>query len=142
MINTKDVIRMRVPYPSISDKLAVNLHMYICKQADMPAYEFIKCQTLKPYMLSKEVFRHYVDEEADTSRNPFQKTTRIDCDKTFTTKNVLYDDCLKTITRPDICQELFDDVIEELNTDGYRIVDVNEEELAGINPLIVKIESM
>lgn len=89
-------------------------------------------------MLSRKMFKHYVDEEAAASRNPFQRTTRIDCDKIFTTEKVLYNDRLKTTIRPDVCQELFEEVMEELNSDGYEEIPMNEEELVGINSLIVK----
>lgn len=139
MINTKDVLRMKVPYPSISDTLAISSHMYICRTANVPYYEFIKCQTLKPYMIYSGDFNHYVDEPADISRNPFQRTTRIDCDKIFTTSTVVYNDVLKTTTRPDISQELFDEVASELDKDGYDVILLNENELVSINPLITKI---
>lgn len=139
MINTKDVIRMKMPYPSVSDKLAVSSHMYICKKADGLNYEYVKCQTLKPYMLANPIFKHYVDEDADISRNPFQRRTRIDCDKTFSTSKVQYDDGLKTITRPDVCQELYDNVIQELKADGYDKIAVNENELITINFMITKV---
>lgn len=137
MIKAKDVIRMRIPYPGISDKLAVSSHMYICK-ADSPEYEYIKCQTLKPYMMTGKIFRHYVDEAADRLRNPFQRMTRIDCDKTFITTGVQYDDGLKTTVRPDVCQELYDDVIAELEADGYDRIVLNADELIRINTRITK----
>lgn len=139
MINTKDVLRMKVPYPSINDELALSPHMYICKTANALHYEFIKCQTLKPYMIYSGIFNHYVDEPADQSRNPFQRTTRIDCDKVFTTSGVSYHDALKTTNRPDVCQALFDVVISELVKDGYGVELLNEEALVRINSLITKI---
>lgn len=137
MINAKDVIRMKVPYPSISDNLAVSAHMYICKGTDGTNYEFVKCQTLKPYMLTRKICNHYVDEKADITRNPFQRTTRIDCDKTFSTSGVRYDERLKTAVRPDVCRELYDDVIKELYADGYDKITVNETELLSINHLVM-----
>lgn len=139
MINAKDVLRMRVPYPNISSRLALSSHMYICKTADAPAYEFVKCQSLKPYMLASGVFRHYCDEAPDIRRNPFEKTTRIDCDKLFVTEKVRYDDGLKTALRPDVCQELFDAVLTELNADGYVTIPINEDELADRNAFITKV---
>ncbi len=137
MIHEKDVIRMKIPYPGISDKLAVSSHMYICK-ATSPEYEYIKCQTLKPYMMTKAVFRHYVDEAPDAARNPFQRVTRIDCDKTFTTVGVRYDDRLKTTIRPDVCQELYDEVIAELDAEGYVEIGLNADEMVSINAMVTK----
>lgn len=130
---------MKVPYPSISAQLAVSSHMYICKNVDGRMYEYVKCQTLKPKMLASRRFKHFIDEQSDVSRNPFQRTTRIDCDKVFTTKSVQYGDGLKTNRRPDVCQELYDMVVEEVNKDGYDSIEMNEDELIRINPLIVKI---
>lgn len=130
---------MRIPYPNIDAKLAVNSHMYICKEVVGNVYKYIKCQTLKPKMLSSTLFKHFVDEDADISRNPFQRTTRIDCDKIFVTDSVQYDDRLKTTTRPDICQELYNTVIGELNADGYATIKMNEDELISINPMITKL---
>lgn len=125
MINTKDVLRLKVPYPSINDELAIQAHMYICVKTNAPNYEFVKCQTLKPKMIMNRNYKHYVDEPADINRNPFLRTTRIDCDKTFTTAAVIYNDMLKTTTRPDICQELFNKAVSELTMDGYgsRIIE-------------------
>lgn len=136
MINAKDVIRMKIPYPSIRDSLALSAHMYICKNASSSLREFVKCQTLKPYMLISGTMRHYCNETPDLTRNPFERTTRIDCDKLFHTDNVKYDLRLRTDSRPNICQELYDDVIKELNEDGYENIALNEDDLLRINPLI------
>lgn len=139
MINEKDVIRMKIPFPSISDRLAVCSHMYICRESAHPNYGFVKCQTLKPYMLGSSLFYHYVDEAADAARNPFAHTTRIDCDKLFITSSILYDDSMKTTIRTDVCQELYDLVKMELAADGCQTFSLNEDEMVSINPPIQKI---
>ncbi len=136
MINSRDVIRMKVPFPNTSSQLAMQAHMYICKDSAHPSYGFIKCQTLKPYMLIRPVISHYVDEPADLSRNPFKHTSRIDCDKLFITNSVSYQDSMKTISRPDVCYDLFAKVIKELMADGYRSVTICEHELVRINSRI------
>ncbi len=109
MIKERDVIRVKVPFPSIDSDLAVQAH--------------------------------YIDEPANIKRNPFSRTSRIDCDKLFTTKSVRYDDGLKTTKRPDVCQDLYDIVKKELNTDGYDIIEVNEDELVSLNYLITRIQA-
>lgn len=139
MINEKDVIRMRIPFPSVDQTLAVRSHMYICRSSAHPKYGFVKCQTLKPYMLSSSSFRHYVDEEADITRNPFSHATRIDCDKLFTTSSVQYDDSMKTPIRPNVCQELYDRIRIELAADGYWECPLNDDEMVLINPSTHKI---
>lgn len=139
MISKRDVIRMKVPYPSVSSGLAVSAHMYICKSADVSQREFVKCQTLKPYMLSNNFLTHYCDEQPDINRNPFRTLTRIDCDKLFQSKSVKYDLRLRTDSRPDICQELYNDVMKELDADGYESISMNETELLGLNAYITKL---
>ena len=133
MINSKDVIRMLVPYPDISSGLALNAHMYICKDSIHPQYSYVKCVSFKPYMLTKNPHKHFIDEFPDLSRNPFLRQTRIDCDKLFITSSVQYADCMKTTTRPDICDELFSSVDTELMADGYIPISLNETELVSLN---------
>lgn len=141
MISERNVIRMKVPYPSISSDLAVQAHMYVCRTSTHPKYSFVKCQTLKPYMLVANPTKHFIDEQPDSNRNPFSRTTRIDCDKLFSTEKVNYSDALLTTRRCDICQELYDNIITELETDGWTDVPINNEaELIRLNPLITPIE--
>lgn len=105
MISPKDVITMRIPYPSIQDGLALAAHMYICRDKSGHHCEFVKCQTLKPKMLTSNLVRHFIDEAPDLTRNPFQKMTRIDCDKLFITESVKFDLRMRTSSRPDISDE-------------------------------------
>lgn len=136
MIRKKDVIRMKVPFPNISSKLAFSPHMYICRNQADSRYEYIKCQTLKPYMLIKNPITNYHDEDPDSSRNPFYKKTRIDCDKVFTSSNVSYSDSLKTTIRSDVCDDLFNRVEEMLQKDDYDEIPLNERDLKNLNDLI------
>lgn len=136
MINAKDVITMLVPFPNINSGLAAKAHMYICWHSDDPHYRFVKCQSLKPYMIGNPMFRHYIDEPADLTRNPFNHPSRIDCDKSFVTGSVVYDDELKTSSRPDVCDELYGRILDELFSDGYTDNIINEYELVSLNRLI------
>ena len=120
MISEKDVIRMKVPFPDINADLAVKSHMYICRCDSAPDYGFVKCQSFKPSMIGNVNMTHYICEPADSTRNPFEHESLIDCDKFFVTKSVTYDDGLKTTIRPDICSELFIIVVSELEQDGYK----------------------
>ena len=134
MINAKDVVKIKMPYPSIRSDLAVTAHMYICK-SNNGKYELVKCQTYKPTIT---YLRHYVDENADITRNPFIKKTKIDCDKLFALNDVVLDDTLKTSRRPDVCDDLFNSVISELTADGYTVVSPDTNILIGLNPLIMR----
>ena len=136
MIKQKDVIRMKVPYPSINGGMAMASHMYICKSQSGTEYKYVKCQTLKPYMLINNPMIHYHDEQPDLSRNPFTRTTRIDCDKLFSTYSVTYDDQMKTTNRPDVYDDLFTKMEQELLADGYQNIDINEKNLKLLNRLV------
>jgi len=139
LINPKDVVRIKVPYPDISSELAVTTHMYICHCTSGNTVKFVKCQTLKPYMLLNSPIKHYWDESPDISRNPFKNETRIDCDKEFVTYGVTYDDRLKTTTRPDVCEDIMSHVLSELFSDGYDTNDINESELCLLNRLVTAV---
>lgn len=127
---------MKVPYPSITDGMAMSSHMYICNKSSGTNYEYIKCQTLKPYMLINNPMLNYHDEQPDITRNPFTRPTRIDCDKLFITTTLHYDDRLKTSNRPDVCDDLFNSVEMKLLEDGYSCIYINEIELRTLNRLI------
>ena len=125
---------MRVPFPSISSELAVKSHMYICQYANGRQHSFVKCQTLKPYMLlATSPMKHYCDEQPNLSRNPFKNTTRIYCDKLFSSRAVKYDLSLLTSNRSDVCDDLFNKIIIELTADGYQNIQMNEQELVQLN---------
>ena len=113
--------------------------MYICKESANYNYEYVKCQTLKPYIFKNGTMRHYCDEQADLNRNPFEHTIRIDCDKVFATELVKYDELLKTTRRSTVCDELFQKVLAELAVDGYNKEKVNEIELTLLNDLVTFI---
>lgn len=139
MIDVKDVIRMRIPYPSISSDLAVNAHMYVCKENSDYHYKFVKCQTLKPGMILNPSFKHFIDEEPDIERNPFRRTTRLDCDKLFSTDTVDYSPSMKTPSRNDVCDDLFRQILEQYAGGEYTLYPLNEPELISLNPLIRSI---
>lgn len=139
MIERRDVVRLKVPFPDISSGLAVRSHMYICRQVENSVHSFVKCQSLKPWMLTSSIFQHYWDEQPDISRNPFQHETRIDCDKEFFTTGIQYDDALKTISRPDVCEDVMREVERELFCDGFDETQIDEAALLQINQLVERV---
>lgn len=139
MIKRNDVIRIKVPFPGLTSGLAKKAHMYICREADGPTHRFVKCQTLKPQMLTSNLMRHYWDEAPDLTRNPFTRTTRIDCDKDFLTTGVTYHDALKTTARPDVCDDVLIHVEEELFCDGYDTHPIDEAALQTLNTLVTPL---
>lgn len=87
-------------------------------------------------MIGNAIFQHFVDESPDINRNPFRNPTRIDCDKIFTTESSSYDEALKTELRPDVCDELFNSILDELSCDGYATIKPDEEHIRQLNPLV------
>ena len=87
-------------------------------------------------MIAMNKLKHYCDEEKDSSRNPFSNKTRIDCDKLFVCNDIICNDKLKTKIRPNVCDDLFNKVIKELNEDGYKTIAVHKNNLISLNPLI------
>ena len=108
MIDIKDVVTLRVPFPSMNDQLAQKAHMYICVSKDDPRKELVKCQTFKVSMVtnSRVVVTNWIKEYPDISRNPFKVTTLIDLDKRFQL-SVILPYSLLAYSRRNICDELY-----------------------------------
>lgn len=138
MIREKDVITMKLPYPNINSKLATNSHMYICRSVNNNKHKFLKCQTLKPYMLKAESnpITSYHDESPDPNRNPFNKKTRIDCDKIFNSLNVCYDLKLLTKSRRDVSDDVFSILLNKINNKAPKDIALNEQDLVNLNSYI------
>lgn len=131
MIKNSDVLRMKIPYPKIDSKLAYQAHMYICYKKELNDYKFIKCQTLKPYMIGENnPVNNFIDEFPDENRNPFTKHTRIDCDK------------LLTSIRRDICKELYNELEFKIKNIDISIVKVIEKDLIMLNKFIRFIDGV
>lgn len=124
---------MRVPFPNIDSNLAVRSHMYIClKQGSRK--EFVKCQTFKPNHLikSKPPF-NYLIESSDINRNPFSNKTTIDCDKSFSIEDVVIDKSLLTTRRKDVCDDLFDGIMESIKHDSFLAESIDVASFISLN---------
>lgn len=133
MIDRKDVVTLKTPFPNISSELAIRSHMYICHRVKDKTKYFVKCQSIKPYMLIKNTMNHFLDEQPDIQRNPFKNSTRIDCDKDFYTLNLCYPKRLCTTIRPDVCEDVIQKVDVALTSDGYDSHSLNEQEMLQLN---------
>lgn len=136
LIEQRHVVRMRVPFPNVDSTLAVQPHMYICIKNGAQK-EFIKCQTFKPTHLlkNKRPFK-YIIESPDINRNPFKDKTTIDCDKSFYINNVIVDRSLLTTRRIDVCEELFNSIILEINHQNFSKSSIDIEPLLSLNTKI------
>lgn len=141
MTKIKDVITVKVPFPDINSNLAVNPHMYLCIQ-DGVNKKFLSCQTRKPMLLAKSrpPFR-YVDENVDSSRNPFKRATLIGCDYAFCFDKIHVSSRLLTATRRDVCDEVYEKVLTEIHHDKFINKSIDTTALISINPGLSIISS-
>ena len=133
MINKRDVLTLKIPFPNISSTLAVKAHMYICQRHVGNQHSFVKCQTKKPYMIGANPIKNYLQEFPNIHRSPFQHITIIDCDKLFSSLYVQYDDSLKTTSRPDVCVDIMNKVDALLALQEHIVISINESDLVSIN---------
>ncbi|MDC4181933.1 hypothetical protein [Mycoplasma bradburyae] len=135
MINLKDVITIKIPYPDLENDLALTAHMYICIKRNINTLYFVQCQRVKLYMKKSNYkdIKNFIDEEPNIQRNPFKFETRINCDKLFFTKSSRYDNALKT--NPGISNELYESIMDKLNNNQNDIEEIHldEEKLWEIN---------
>jgi hypothetical protein len=118
LIEKREVILLKIAYPDLHSGLAKVAHMYICYQKVNQTKRLLKCQS---YKLSNIVggsgINRYVIEQPNLSRNPFTKTTIIDCDKLFLTKETISRDFLHE-GRNNISEELYDSIDAKIR--GYN----------------------
>lgn len=119
LISKSDVITMRIPFPTVSEELAVRSHMYICINSGYNK-EFVKCQTFKPLhnIKNRPPFR-FIREEPNINRNPFQRVTTIDCDKAFCVSNITITTDLHTSSRRNVCDDLLQKIEKNINHDSF-----------------------
>lgn len=136
MIEIKDVVTLKVPFPDISSDLAIQAHMYICSKNGSEK-NFFKCQRAKPHNLlpNRRPYK-FVKEASDPSRNPFNSETIIDCDKYFLIKGVTIP--LNLRGRRNICDELFRDVLLTSAHQQLVMETIDITDLTQINPRITQ----
>ncbi|WP_436358450.1 hypothetical protein ACR34G_02835 [Mycoplasma sp. 480] len=136
MIKVKDVIKLRIPFPSKISYLARKTHMYICIKKEGMNYEFVKCQTSKAEIINLKIIKNYYEEQVDKNINPFVVETLIDLDKIFITSTVKYDDRMKTEIRSNISDDLLNDLKNKLKKYEPTRILLNEQELKLLNKWI------
>ncbi|HAA1162463.1 TPA_asm: hypothetical protein GD612_08460 [Listeria monocytogenes] len=139
MIETKDVITMKVPFPDINSNLATKAHMYLCIEKGMNK-SFLSCQTKKPLLLIKSnpPFE-YLEEAPDLSRNPFKHTTLISCDSAFCVNGITVDLKLLTSNRRDVCDDIFQKILCKISHPKFSETKIDENQLLKMNSKIKKI---
>lgn len=133
MIEVRNVVTIKIPFPDINSDLANVPHMYICLEKQAEIKELLKCQTFKNEMIINNVTKNYVCENPNPERNPFNKPTLIDCDKIFKVKNVKIDLSLRTFPIHSICKNLHSQVKEKLENKEHEIHNLDKTELEMLN---------
>ena len=134
MIEKKDVIRMRIPFPKTDAELARKAHMYICIENKYPK-KFLKCQTETPNRVRPNSPPYqYIKTMPDLHHNPFLSPTLIDCDKSFVMDHdIVINKKLLTTKRRDISAELFAKLEEKIKHDNFTEVILDTKTVARLN---------
>ncbi|MFL2124079.1 hypothetical protein ACEN4K_03885 [Marinilactibacillus psychrotolerans] len=133
MTKIKDVVRLKMPFPNISAGLAVKPHMYLCIQEGKNK-RMLSCQTSKPKLLAEDMPPFvYIEENIDSTRNPFTRKTLIACDYYFPLDDIHVDSSLLATVRRNVCQELYDNVITKIKHDKFREQPVSKKHLLKLN---------
>ncbi|MCL1896777.1 MAG: hypothetical protein FWG03_09540 [Clostridiales bacterium] len=114
MIEKKEVVHVKVPYPDISPGLAKRVHTYICAKKAYAAKRLVKCQSMKLSSIIRGAgVTNYIVESSNAARNPFPRTTLIDCDKLYIA-DIKIPRTLLATPRPDVSQKLYEEIIEKI----------------------------
>lgn len=133
MLNNKQVITLLSPWPNSSSPLTKIRHMYICKESHDNTCEFFICTHISPDNLN-EIQSGMVDEFPDVTRNPFRRPTRINCRIVHKSTGVDYDASLLTTIRPDICDELYERLLQEYDHSFKLVAVLDTEAILALNP--------
>lgn len=133
MIKQRDVITIRLPFPNLNSALAVRSHMYICENEKQNDFCFIKCQTYKNKNYN---LNHYLIEDVDISRNPFNKVSLIDCEKRFNVRNVSISEDILAKKRRNVSEELFKLIKQTINEEECDNKEMDRKDVCTINKKI------
>lgn len=144
MIDAKDVVTLKMPFPDISSKLAITAHMYICRHNQKSHKKFIKCQTFKNSLVIKRnpVVKQWI--KIDKNNYPFlkKKSSLIDCDKEFHLNHVKIP---RTLIAGDgtakIDDNLLDQITHKLISGSKTTNIIGTEEFLSCNPICKKFLS-
>ena len=135
MIEKREVVQIKVACPGISPGVAKKVHIYVCAKKAYSAKRLVKCRSMK---LSNIIWgagvANYIVEKANAARNPFTRTTMIDCDRLFVADVSIPRSLLAGI-RPDISQKLYDEVMEKITIGIPSRHKLPRDQMAALNRL-------
>ncbi|MBU5272851.1 hypothetical protein ACN9UU_08365 [Staphylococcus caprae] len=135
MINIRDVVKIKMPFPNISSALACRAHMYIC--CDNSDFDkVIKVQTFKPFLLTR--IENYLDSDYYIGEHPFKDKSLIDLDKCFNIEKGKLTKKLKVANNNGQISERFHSDIMSNTTNLFFCNDIhiNTEELVSVDDYI------
>lgn len=132
MISPKDVITLKVPFPTIDDGLAQEAHMYICYE-NSEVKKLIKAQSFKP--LLESTISNYIDSNDFLYEHPFRRRTLIDLDKYFLFKDILIPLSLKATNNNGVVSDNIFSQIGNQTSDLLfcKVIDISPQDVKKIN---------
>lgn len=122
MIDTKDVIFLKVPYPNQHGGLAKIPHRYV---VETPRLTLFNIQTAKPELVRRKIISHWV--EVDPTVGPVQHRSYIGLDVRFILEDAIVDDGAKTATPRPLDKGVFNQVIGKTkNLENNAFLDIDE----------------
>lgn len=127
MISEKDVIKIRIPYPNITDNLAKHAHMYAVETDRLSLFSI---QTAKPFLVEQSILENYITLDCGDG-SPVRHKSYLAMDIRFILENVLVPDELKTpVGLSDSIFERLKDkarfVKSDMLLDNQEVVQINE----------------
>lgn len=126
MIDKSDVIKLFVPYPTISDKLARQRHMYV---VESNKYTLFNIQTAKPYLVREKILNNYLVLEVG-DETPVRRRSYVGMDTRFVLENVNINDDAKAIRG--VSNRIFDKIMRHTD-DVKQDVEIDRDKLVSLN---------
>ncbi|WP_273713348.1 hypothetical protein [Leuconostoc mesenteroides] len=106
MIDKSNVIKLFIPYPTISDDLAKVRHMYVVESLQ---YTLFNIQTAKPNLVRQKVINNFVVLEPG-KETPVRRRSYVGMDVRLILNGVIISDQAKTAVG--LSKEIFDDIVQ------------------------------
>lgn len=135
MINLRDVVKIKMPFPDISSELAVTPHMYICCE-NSGFDKVVKVQTFKTLLLTK--VNNYLDSDQYVNEHPFNNRSLVDLDKCFNIEKGKLTEKLKVANNNGQISERFhnDIMTNTTNLSTCKVILINTDELISVDRFI------
>ncbi|HJF30396.1 MAG TPA: hypothetical protein K8V56_01290 [Sporosarcina psychrophila] len=129
MISSKDIVKLRMPYPNVSSDLAVYSHMYICNEPGADK-QLLKIQSFKNKHSTQGLpVNNYYELNASDPTNPCKRDSFVDLDKKFSLQQVVIPMTLKANT--DLSETHYTNIINKITQ--FNLVSISTDEFLQVN---------